>query len=267
MPTPKLNAEIIAAAIEGFESQKRRIDTQIGELRAMLSGSRSEGTATPEAPDTEAQSQCCRPSPYGRRPEEKMGSNKGGISRSRQRPHRNPQNQSGRSVPLAGVPFLRLRSAVGRSNEPKLRRRNQPAPRKLQHKRPLPRKLRKRLRRNRRRRLPPRQPGRPPCRKLLLSRLRTTARPNVTVGSGSANGADITAGSAHPFGQRVRFGGVPDYDVKPFAEEAARTLFNRKLRRCRIRPRLRRCARWMGFCSTRSPCLRKPRPFVAPISA
>ena len=175
MPTPKLNAEIIAAAIEGFESQKRRIDTQIGELRAMLSGGRTEGTVTPEAPDTEAQGQCRRPSPYGRRPEEEMGGNKGGISRSRnQRPDRNQQNPSGRSVPLAGVPFLRLRSAVGRSNEPRLRRRSQPAPRKLQHKRPLPRKLRKRLRRNRRRRLPPRQPGRAPCRKLLLSRLRTT---------------------------------------------------------------------------------------------
>ena len=50
MPTPKLNAEIITAAIEGFESQKRRIDTQIGELRAMLAGGRSEGASTPEAP-------------------------------------------------------------------------------------------------------------------------------------------------------------------------------------------------------------------------
>src|ERR1035441_10483590 len=50
MPTPKLNAEIIAAAIEGFESQKRRMDAQIGELRAMLSGGRTEGTTTPEAP-------------------------------------------------------------------------------------------------------------------------------------------------------------------------------------------------------------------------
>jgi hypothetical protein len=48
MPTPKLNAEIIAAAIDGFESQKRRIDSQIGELRAMLSGGRTERTATPE---------------------------------------------------------------------------------------------------------------------------------------------------------------------------------------------------------------------------
>ena len=51
MPTPKLNAEIIAAAaIEGFESQKKRIDAQIGELRAMLSGGRTDGTATSEAP-------------------------------------------------------------------------------------------------------------------------------------------------------------------------------------------------------------------------
>jgi hypothetical protein len=49
MPTPKLNAEIIVAAIEGFESQKRRIDTQIGELRAMLSGGRTEGTVAPES--------------------------------------------------------------------------------------------------------------------------------------------------------------------------------------------------------------------------
>ena len=57
MPTPKLNAEIIAAAIEGFESQKRRIDTQIEQLRAMLSGGSTEGTATPEAPTRKATGQ------------------------------------------------------------------------------------------------------------------------------------------------------------------------------------------------------------------
>jgi hypothetical protein len=34
---PKLTAEIINAAIEGFESQKRRIDSQIDELRQLLS--------------------------------------------------------------------------------------------------------------------------------------------------------------------------------------------------------------------------------------
>src|ERR1035438_4627514 len=33
----KLTAEIIHAAIEGFESQKRRIDSQIDELRQLLS--------------------------------------------------------------------------------------------------------------------------------------------------------------------------------------------------------------------------------------
>src|ERR1035441_4541072 len=49
MPT-KLTNEIITAAIEGFESQKRRIDDQIGELRAMLAGGPGEPTATPQAP-------------------------------------------------------------------------------------------------------------------------------------------------------------------------------------------------------------------------
>lgn len=50
MPTQKLTAEIITAAIEGFESQQRRIDTQIAELRAMLPGGPAETAATPEAP-------------------------------------------------------------------------------------------------------------------------------------------------------------------------------------------------------------------------
>jgi hypothetical protein len=35
----KLTVEILTAAIEGFESQKRRIDEQIGEIRQMLNGS------------------------------------------------------------------------------------------------------------------------------------------------------------------------------------------------------------------------------------
>lgn len=39
MPSQKLTAEIIHAAIEGFESQKRRIDSQIDELRQLLNGS------------------------------------------------------------------------------------------------------------------------------------------------------------------------------------------------------------------------------------
>ncbi len=48
MPTQKLTNEINIAAIEGFESQKRRIDDQIAELRAMLSGGSAESAATPE---------------------------------------------------------------------------------------------------------------------------------------------------------------------------------------------------------------------------
>src|ERR1035437_5985732 len=49
MPTPKLTNDIITAAIEGFESQKRRIDAQIAELRAMLDGgTKPTPAATPE---------------------------------------------------------------------------------------------------------------------------------------------------------------------------------------------------------------------------
>jgi len=45
MPT-KLNAEIVNAAIAGFEQQKLRIDAQISELRAMLDGSAREPAST-----------------------------------------------------------------------------------------------------------------------------------------------------------------------------------------------------------------------------
>ena len=50
MTTHKLTHEIITAAIDGFETQKTRIDDQIRELRAMLSGGRSELAAAPEVP-------------------------------------------------------------------------------------------------------------------------------------------------------------------------------------------------------------------------
>ena len=49
MPT-RLTNEIIAAAILGFEEQKRHIDIQIAELRAALSGSTTRPAATPEVP-------------------------------------------------------------------------------------------------------------------------------------------------------------------------------------------------------------------------
>jgi len=47
MPT-KLTPEIISAAILGFEEQKRHIDANIAELRAMLSGDSAESTVKPK---------------------------------------------------------------------------------------------------------------------------------------------------------------------------------------------------------------------------
>jgi len=49
MPTPRFTNEIIEAAIEGFEAQKQRIDTQIAELRASLSGAPAPHDAEPTA--------------------------------------------------------------------------------------------------------------------------------------------------------------------------------------------------------------------------
>jgi hypothetical protein len=50
MPTQKLTAEILTAAIEGFEAQKRRIDEQIAQVRQMMNGGRSESTIAAELP-------------------------------------------------------------------------------------------------------------------------------------------------------------------------------------------------------------------------
>jgi hypothetical protein len=44
MPT-KLNTEIVAAAIAGFEEQKKRLNAQIAELRQMLNPSAADGSA------------------------------------------------------------------------------------------------------------------------------------------------------------------------------------------------------------------------------
>ena len=47
MPT-KFTTEIIAAAIDGYQLQKARIETRIAELRAMLNGGSTEPAVTPE---------------------------------------------------------------------------------------------------------------------------------------------------------------------------------------------------------------------------
>jgi hypothetical protein len=49
MPT-KLTPEIITAAVQGFEAQKTRIDAQIAELRAVLTGGPAAAATTPEPP-------------------------------------------------------------------------------------------------------------------------------------------------------------------------------------------------------------------------
>ena len=49
MPT-KLNPEVLTAAIEGFEAQKSRLDAQIADLRAMLSGGPAKAAAIPGEP-------------------------------------------------------------------------------------------------------------------------------------------------------------------------------------------------------------------------
>ena len=46
----KLSEEIISAAIEGFQAQKVRIDSQIAELRATLTGSGTETAPSSAAP-------------------------------------------------------------------------------------------------------------------------------------------------------------------------------------------------------------------------
>jgi hypothetical protein len=48
MTKPRLTQEIVDAAIEGFEAQKRRIDAQIAELRGL--GTTAGGAPSPEAP-------------------------------------------------------------------------------------------------------------------------------------------------------------------------------------------------------------------------
>jgi len=46
MPIQKLTPEIITAAIQGLESQKEKIEAQLSELRAMLTGSSGKLAAT-----------------------------------------------------------------------------------------------------------------------------------------------------------------------------------------------------------------------------
>ena len=46
----KLTNDILEAAIQGFEGQKKKIDDRIAEIRSILGGGPAEQTATQEAP-------------------------------------------------------------------------------------------------------------------------------------------------------------------------------------------------------------------------
>src|SRR6266567_1561212 len=46
MPQLKLTAEILSAALQGFEAQKNRIDARIAEIRQMLGGSAAPAALT-----------------------------------------------------------------------------------------------------------------------------------------------------------------------------------------------------------------------------
>ncbi len=50
MPTPKITTTILNAAILGLEAQKDKLDAQIAELRAVLSGGPAATAGTSEAP-------------------------------------------------------------------------------------------------------------------------------------------------------------------------------------------------------------------------
>ena len=48
MPRQRMTHEIITAAIDGFEAQKKRINAQIADLRQALTGNGAQGVAAPE---------------------------------------------------------------------------------------------------------------------------------------------------------------------------------------------------------------------------
>jgi hypothetical protein len=67
MAAQKLTDEIIHAAIDGFEFQKKKIDAQIAELRQMLTGAAPEAPASPGASIATAPKKKRRMSAAGRR--------------------------------------------------------------------------------------------------------------------------------------------------------------------------------------------------------
>jgi hypothetical protein len=95
MPT-KVNTEIVAAAIAGFEEQKKRLNAQIAELRQMLTPSATDGSA---------------PMPVGRRMSAAARSRIASAQRKRWAAAR---RQAGAASPTAPAGNKRKLSAGGR---------------------------------------------------------------------------------------------------------------------------------------------------------
>ena len=109
---PRLTHEIITAAIEGFETQKKRIDDQIAELRTLLAGgtsrtSRRAGAAKAEAPEDERRWQegDCRSTA------KEWAASKKAAQHSA--PKAAPKGRNGNSRRLAGKRSSRHEEAVG----------------------------------------------------------------------------------------------------------------------------------------------------------
>ena len=103
MPITKLTPEIITAAILGYEEQKRHIDSQISDLKAMLSGGPTEaGAATPEAAPRKRKKFSA---PTRRKMREAQNGGmprlRAKLSRQRQPPHLSRQRPSAGSVQKA----------------------------------------------------------------------------------------------------------------------------------------------------------------------
>jgi hypothetical protein len=92
----KLNTEIVAAAIAGFEEQKKRLNAQIAELRQMLN---------PSAPDGSA------PTPVGR---QMSAAARSRIAAAQRRRWAVAKKQSGAASPAAPGRRKRRLSAAGR---------------------------------------------------------------------------------------------------------------------------------------------------------
>ena len=105
MPTPKFTAEILNAAIEGFEVQKRRIDTQIAEIRLMLDG----------GPKATAPEPAAVPGPPKRKRRKMSAAGRKAIAEAQRKRWATSKGQSARPPAAATAKPKRRLSAAGKA--------------------------------------------------------------------------------------------------------------------------------------------------------